>query len=82
MTFNRKPSLQSHIKKIHKGEKPPPVQCPLCERFFNSNGVVKRHIRDVHEKKRPFACPLCDLRFAQNAQLKTHIKGKHRNVHS
>jgi len=82
MTFNRKPSLQSHIKKIHKGEKPPPVQCPQCERFFNSNGVVKRHIRDVHEKKRAFACPLCDLRFAQNAQLKTHIKGKHKNVHS
>ena len=77
-TFNHKSRMQSHISQIHKGNKPPPVKCSLCEKFFQTG--LKRHIREVHEGKRPHACHLCGLAFSQSGNLKTHMKGKHKDA--
>ena len=75
-----KSTLQGHVSQIHKGNKPPPIKCTLCEKSFQEKSGLKRHMKGVHEGKRPYACHLCGLAFTQGGNLKTHIKGKHKDA--
>ena len=55
-------------------------ECPVCQKLFVYERVMKRHIKNVHEKKKPHACGICAESFAQRGRMKTHKKGKKRQT--
>nr|CAI5844550.1 unnamed protein product [Callosobruchus analis] len=69
----------------------PPVdakpECTTCGKSYATRAALKRHQREIHEKKkaapkseggnRPFGCPKCANSFAMEQGLKTHLKRIH-----
>ena len=45
--FNRKDSLNEHIKSVHQGEKPYP--CTECGKDFSHRGNLRQHIKSIHQ---------------------------------
>ena len=52
-----------------EGEK---LKCETCKKSFTQSGVLKRHMKSVHEKLKPFQCDQCDRSFAGIMVLKYH----------
>ena len=47
--------------------------CDICNKNFNSKGVLRRHFESDHEKVK-YPCIQCDKVFTQLGALKTHTK--------
>ena len=45
-------------------------------KYFNSKGILRSHIKSVHEKVK-YPCHQCNKQFTQLGNLKTHIRRKH-----
>jgi KRAB domain-containing zinc finger protein len=48
-----------------------PFECQYCDKAFNRNSTLKRHIR-IHTNEKPFVCPVCDKAFRAGDALKVH----------
>jgi len=59
-------------QKRQKGKNP----CPYCEKVFQNNSRLERHIRS-HTGERPFTCTLCGDRFKQKCHLTVHVRRHH-----
>ena len=60
-------------KKLAHGKKDKP--CQYCQRCFNTDNQVVRHIEAVHIK--PVLCNVCPKRFATKALLDCHVNSQH-----
>ena len=60
-------------KQFAHGKKDKP--CQYCQRFFNTDTQVARHIEKVHIK--PVLCNACPKRFATKALLDYHVNSQH-----
>ena len=74
-------TLQSHIRRVHRGIKPA-VPCTelTCEKVFGSKADLERHVLGVHMQwKAP--CPECGKKIRMET-LMHHIKIAHRGLHN
>lgn len=63
-------SLREHMK-IHEPKKAT-VKCPLCERLYQDERYMLRHLRTSHTRAR-HACPLCGKTLTSAAGLRHHV---------
>ena len=40
-----------------------PFKCDFCNKTFNQNSHLRRHITSVHERKTQFECGICDKKY-------------------
>ena len=59
------------------------LECPKCDRMFQSPGELKTHNRFAHLKIYDHVCTQCDHRppFERNCDLTRHIKTTHEQVY-
>ena len=60
-----------------KGKRKELKECPECEKEFNFQSELKRHIEVVHLKVRKYKCDQCGKGFAQKCMLDDHINAVH-----
>lgn len=70
-TYNKITNVRAHVKAEHAGVS---VQCEECERIFDSDVKLKRHMNTTHSKKNLFKCPTCNLVVGRYSSLATHMK--------
>jgi uncharacterized Zn-finger protein len=80
--FPDRPSLVSHVSRIHNRYKPdmarPKIhKCPQCSKYFSTSKDVRRHLV-THTRDRAFLCEFCPQTFARNDHLQRHYKTNHR----
>ena len=76
--YNCQGSLNQHIKRIHRREKP--HECPECPgKFFFTRVQLKKHQEDIHLERTHF-CSHCNKAFARESRLKKHIEIAHLQV--
>jgi len=66
--------LEEHIRIVHDKV---PVKCPKCEKVFNwnkkeSEALLNRHIKCVHEGFKPYVCEICGVKMSQYSNLDDH----------
>ena len=49
-------------------------QCDRCEYQSSTNGHLKRHVKQVHDKIKDVKCDQCDFACSTNGDLKRHVK--------
>ena len=55
--------------------------CLQCNKAFQTNGHLKRHVESVHNGIRhPVPCPICGKLLGHKASLTTHIQAVHEKV--
>ena len=66
----------THFLKMEKksGKK---FKCDFCEKFYNRSGILKQHIKTIHEGQRNYKCNSCKKCFTLHGNLKRHIKAIH-----
>ncbi|GBP42765.1 Zinc finger protein 26 [Eumeta japonica] len=62
----------AHVQQTH-GEPVAACQCNSCERSFDTQKKLNRHIRKDHLMERPHACTECDKRFFKKTCLVRHM---------
>lgn len=50
------------------------VPCPICQKKFHGESLVKNHIRHVHNKKNDKQCTDCGKTFKTNSALVDHVR--------
>ena len=75
-SFIRIGELRRHMSS-HKNEKP--FKCDVCSYKTRFMGMLKIHVKRVHEGVKPYSCHVCDFGASSIARLKAHVKKKHTN---
>ena len=65
--------LKDHIKNVHG---PKDLQCPHCEKKFNSQKNLKSHLV-IHTGIKSYECSQCEKKFYTLSHLNAHIKKIH-----
>ena len=73
-------NLQTHIKRVHLGEKIKTVKkskekrhiCSVCGFAFSNNKDLRNHTR-THTNEKPFKCNICDFAASQKGTLNIHM---------
>ena len=68
--------MDFHVKLVHEGSIKK-HECDKCNKLFNSNNSLKKHIAAIHEKIKDFNCAKCLGKFVSKHSLNTHIKRFH-----
>ena len=75
--FPRKHLLNTHIAKVHEGNKQL-FKCSICDKPYGTKSGLKHHFSRVHEEKSPqHKCNTCNGYFVSKAGLNTHIETVH-----
>jgi hypothetical protein len=53
--------------------------CKACDKAFQRQSCLNRHIKGFHDNERPFHCKTCDKWFQTQSYLNRHIKTIHNN---
>jgi Zn finger protein HypA/HybF involved in hydrogenase expression len=51
--------------------------CPICLKYFKRAGMVKAHIKRVHEKIKNFQCDNCGYKANSKHDILRHYKAHH-----
>ncbi|CAB0038673.1 unnamed protein product [Trichogramma brassicae] len=54
-----------------------PQECEICQKSFESQSKLKRHIMAVHDQSKPFQCEICHKSFGHKGNLNKHISLVH-----
>jgi uncharacterized Zn-finger protein len=73
--FNSAAQLLMHQHQVHNGGSS--LQCPICERMFNSRGNLMSHLR-THTQEKLYKCEWCEKAFCDQSTLIKH-KRTHTN---
>ena len=49
-------------------------KCEICDKEFNKNDELKKHIKNVHDIVNEHHCNICQKRFKIQSKLTLHIK--------
>ena len=75
--FKNRSAMLSHKQLVH-GEKL--ICCDKCDRKFATNVMLRRHIRQTHDKERRHLCTFCGQGFFASNKLKHHISSVHQRI--
>ena len=77
--FGEKSNMTSHVRNVHRGERP--YRCPEadCKKKFGIKSSMASHVRNVHRGERPYCCPEqgCKKKFGQKINMKSHVLAAH-----
>ena len=54
--------------------------CDLCNKNLTTLGILKRHVRMVHEKIKPAVCDICNKNFISSYHLSRHVRVVHEKI--
>lgn len=77
-SYVHKRTLQSHVKKAHKGFNK--FQCDECTKCYTEKYDLKRHIDAAHKGISPHCCKDCGKTFMRSDQLKHHQNVTHEGI--
>lgn len=60
-------------EETHQNKWPRNHKCDSCGKTFTEAGVIKRHIRTIHEGQKNYKCDSCGKSFTGSQCLKIHI---------
>ena len=63
-----RPAEERHFKKF---------VCNLCEKTYQTEGKLQRHIKDIHNQERNFECDQCEYKTYMKSNLYMHVKRVH-----
>jgi Zinc finger, C2H2 type len=75
-----KKQVKDAFEKLNKKREEKKVainQCPICNKSFTNNRIVRQHIESIHEKKTRFICPHCPKACYFKHHLQSHITHWH-----
>ena len=71
----KKKDLEKHTNRVHLDlPSKKNFVCPTCGNSYVSLGVLKIHVKTVHEGEKPWECSLCGKRFGQKISWSKHVK--------
>ena len=78
-TFTRKLNLEKHRKYRHESQEfLKEIRCNLCNySSYSIHADLKKHMKEVHEKKKLHKCNLCSSTFTRPWSVRLHIKRVH-----
>ena len=59
------------------GGKPKRFACKFCKNTFGSRSNMKRHIKEVHERKEEYQCRRCGAILMLQRDMKRHLRNLH-----
>ena len=72
--FDRKSTLDNHVRMVHKKEKL--YKCNFCGKDWFNTVKLKRHIDSVHNHKKDYFCKLCNKFLSQNHKSHQEMHAK------
>lgn len=78
-TFSDRSSLKAH-KRIHDLEIV--NQCNICQKYFNSQSSVSKHINRIHNLTQEYECSRCSKIFYKRSEIVKHIFKNHQEDYS
>lgn len=76
-TFKQRGALVSHIRGVHKQERPYACDYSDCAAAYKYRGDLNRHRDSVHCGFKPFPCQDCGIPFARKSVRDRHARKKH-----
>ncbi|ODM92814.1 putative zinc finger protein [Orchesella cincta] len=70
ITFFNKNGLQSHVRQVHRQERPFP--CDICDKSFSRRWVRDMHLTS-HLNELPYKCEICGKRLKNKSGLYSHM---------
>ena len=67
--------MEIHIDSVHLNKRE--YACHLCEKRYNEEKVLRKHILWVHYKVRDYMCNECGKEFGQLVHLRRHFDSVH-----
>ncbi len=77
-TFKQRGALVSHIRGVHKQERPYLCDYEDCTAAYKYRGDLNRHRDSVHCGFKPFPCLECGIPFARKSVRDRHARKKHK----
>jgi len=74
-TFANQNSLYGHMIDKHEEKT---FECIFCPEKFSRMFLLRKHIKNTHDKSSSFPCPHCTKEFASYNTLYTHIRVLHK----
>lgn len=56
------------------------LKCEYCDKYFDKNNVLKRHLREKHFNGNLYKCNMCTVSFVRKEWLLRHLKSVHFNI--
>ncbi|PVU97887.1 hypothetical protein BB561_000279 [Smittium simulii] len=77
--FTKLVDLKAHIKESHKLLD---LECPVCNKKFSRNDVLKDHMQTHQQDRQIFSCsyPGCNRFYYKESSVNTHIRSFHQNI--